>query len=194
MPWTSPRTWTTGELITAAICNTHIRDNLNYLGTSHAHAGSAGDGARIQRNLSVFPSTVLGTGSVSNYGTVYPAVSLPTGATRGDALFMFDVPGSYGTTVKAVVVYMSTATGTVARNLRAYMAGSGSGGTSKDSGTLTSSANYGTALIVTEDDVSSAFGSMTANDHVGFRWSRVPGAPDSLNGELLVLGLNLVWS
>ena len=29
--WTTPRTWTTGELITAAIMNTHIRDNLNVL-------------------------------------------------------------------------------------------------------------------------------------------------------------------
>ncbi len=29
--WTTPRTWTTGELVTAAIMNTHIRDNLNAL-------------------------------------------------------------------------------------------------------------------------------------------------------------------
>lgn len=27
--WTSPRTWTTGEVVTAAIMNTHVRDNLN---------------------------------------------------------------------------------------------------------------------------------------------------------------------
>lgn len=27
--WTTPRTWTTGELVTAAIMNTHVRDNLN---------------------------------------------------------------------------------------------------------------------------------------------------------------------
>lgn len=26
--WTSPRTWTTSELVTAAIMNTHVRDNL----------------------------------------------------------------------------------------------------------------------------------------------------------------------
>lgn len=31
MAWTSPRTFTTGELITAAMLNVHIRDNLNYL-------------------------------------------------------------------------------------------------------------------------------------------------------------------
>lgn len=28
MAWTTPRTWIAGELVTASICNTHIRDNL----------------------------------------------------------------------------------------------------------------------------------------------------------------------
>lgn len=32
MAWTAPRTWTTGELVTAAIMNTHVRDNLLHLG------------------------------------------------------------------------------------------------------------------------------------------------------------------
>lgn len=36
MAWTSPRTWTTAELVTAAIMNAHVRDNLSYL------KGSAG--------------------------------------------------------------------------------------------------------------------------------------------------------
>ena len=31
MAWTDPRTWVTDELVTAAIMNTHIRDNLNSL-------------------------------------------------------------------------------------------------------------------------------------------------------------------
>lgn len=31
MAWTTPRTWTTGELVTASIMNTHVRDNLLYL-------------------------------------------------------------------------------------------------------------------------------------------------------------------
>jgi hypothetical protein len=29
--WTAPRTWTTGELVTAAILNSHVRDNLEFL-------------------------------------------------------------------------------------------------------------------------------------------------------------------
>lgn len=31
MAWTTPRTWTTSELVTAAIMNAHVRDNFNYL-------------------------------------------------------------------------------------------------------------------------------------------------------------------
>ena len=33
MAWTAPRTWVTGELVTAAMMNTHVRDNLDYLKT-----------------------------------------------------------------------------------------------------------------------------------------------------------------
>ena len=43
MAWTTPRTWTDGEIPTAAILNTHITDNLNALST-HTHSGAAGDG------------------------------------------------------------------------------------------------------------------------------------------------------
>lgn len=31
MAWTSPRTWVDGETVTAALMNTHVRDNLNAL-------------------------------------------------------------------------------------------------------------------------------------------------------------------
>tara|TARA_R110000824_G_scaffold3602_1_gene17057 strand:- start:481 stop:1323 length:843 start_codon:yes stop_codon:yes gene_type:complete len=31
MAWTTPRTWVSGELVTAALFNTHLRDNLNAL-------------------------------------------------------------------------------------------------------------------------------------------------------------------
>lgn len=34
MAWTAPRTWTTGELVTAPIMNAHVRDNLDILKTS----------------------------------------------------------------------------------------------------------------------------------------------------------------
>lgn len=31
MAWTTPRSWATSELVTAALMNTHLRDNLAYL-------------------------------------------------------------------------------------------------------------------------------------------------------------------
>ena len=33
MAWTIPRTWVVGELVTAALLNTHIRDNQTYVKT-----------------------------------------------------------------------------------------------------------------------------------------------------------------
>ena len=33
MSWTSPRTWTASELVTKAIMDTHVKDNLDYLKT-----------------------------------------------------------------------------------------------------------------------------------------------------------------
>lgn len=32
MAWTSPRTWVSGETVTAALMNTHVRDNLKAIG------------------------------------------------------------------------------------------------------------------------------------------------------------------
>lgn len=34
MTWTTPKTWGTGDLVTAADLNTHLRDNLAYLKTA----------------------------------------------------------------------------------------------------------------------------------------------------------------
>ena len=35
MSWTNPRTWVAGELVTAALLNTHLRDNLSALKASY---------------------------------------------------------------------------------------------------------------------------------------------------------------
>ena len=43
MAWTAPRTWVANEVVTAALMNTHVRDNLLVLSV-HAHDGSAGEG------------------------------------------------------------------------------------------------------------------------------------------------------
>ena len=42
MAWVSPRTWTAGETVTAALMNQHVRDNLNALGSKAIVIGMGG--------------------------------------------------------------------------------------------------------------------------------------------------------
>lgn len=39
MAWTSPRTWIAGEKVTAALMNTHVRDNFAALSTAFSKGG-----------------------------------------------------------------------------------------------------------------------------------------------------------
>jgi len=41
MSWSAPRTWTTGEIVTAAYLNSNVRDNM--LETAPAKASAGGD-------------------------------------------------------------------------------------------------------------------------------------------------------
>lgn len=81
MGWTSPRTWVTGEIITAAQLNTHLRDNL--LATAAGVVTAAGDlvyatGANALARLAAgTASQVLVGGTVPAWGTV-PTAALPT--------------------------------------------------------------------------------------------------------------------
>lgn len=47
--WTTPRTWTTGELVTKSIMDTHVRDNLEYVHVTYTTSlpGSPYDGQLI---------------------------------------------------------------------------------------------------------------------------------------------------
>ena len=47
MAWTTPRTWTTGELVTAALLNSHLRDNLNVVNPTETTITFDGGGAAI---------------------------------------------------------------------------------------------------------------------------------------------------
>jgi hypothetical protein len=47
MAWTAPSTKTTGTLVTAAIWNEQVTNNMTWLGTSHDHNGGAGDGGTL---------------------------------------------------------------------------------------------------------------------------------------------------
>jgi hypothetical protein len=66
MAWTTPATRTTGTLITAALWNTAVVDNIRFQGVSHDHNGGAGDGATL---------TLLGniTGMIGMFDAACPA-------------------------------------------------------------------------------------------------------------------------
>lgn len=54
MTWTTPRTWTVGELVTAALLNTHLRDNLLALFNRRLHVLVYCD----QQSSGVAPATI----------------------------------------------------------------------------------------------------------------------------------------
>lgn len=72
MAWTAPRTWVAGEMATAALLNTHLRDNLLAL-DQHTHIGSAGDGSAVLTSISriemATASTATATGTLIRNGT-----------------------------------------------------------------------------------------------------------------------------
>lgn len=83
--WTAPRTWTTGELVTAVMMNTHVRDNLTVLRTGAIAIASqaanevifASSTTQLSRSTSLtFDGTTLTTANIS---TGLGAVELAAG-------------------------------------------------------------------------------------------------------------------
>jgi len=52
MTWTAPRTWLTGELVTASLMNTHIRDNLLHLYLFDLSGGRTVDVSTLSSSVS----------------------------------------------------------------------------------------------------------------------------------------------
>lgn len=86
MAWTAPRTWVAGETVTAALMNTHVRDNLKALGdpwTSYTPTlvgMTIGNGAVVAKYLSAGKFTVVRVWLTAGGTTAYTAaitISLP---------------------------------------------------------------------------------------------------------------------
>lgn len=99
MAWTSPRTWVAGEVVTAALLNTHVRDNLKAIGdawtaytpTWKSGAGgtdiSIGSGTKaglyLQAGKLVHFQILIVRAADTNLGTTGYAFGLPvTSSTR----------------------------------------------------------------------------------------------------------------
>jgi hypothetical protein len=104
MAWTTPRTWVTDELVTAAIMNTHVRDNLNSLYSFRKMKVSdeiVNNSAALQDDAD-FAFTV----AASEKWGVELFVKLDT-TTAADWKFNFTVP--VGTTHEHSLIYNPTA-------------------------------------------------------------------------------------
>lgn len=115
MAWTTPRTYTTGELVTAAILNTHVRDNL--LETAPAKITNIGD-LLVGAGLNSLKRLALGAagmvlkvntgGNDVEWGISSQAVIIP------DLIYLSDISAesavnydiSLGFTPKAALVFL----------------------------------------------------------------------------------------
>jgi len=101
MTWTSPRTWVTGETVTAAQLNTHLRDNLKAVGdpwtaytttwtatttnpvlgngTMTAHYIAAGNWITFRIRVTMGSTTTYGTGASFGWTLPFTAVSAAVG-------------------------------------------------------------------------------------------------------------------
>lgn len=69
MPWTAPRTWVTGQLVTADELNTDLRDNLNHLYDRRNIATNAENGIFTTSSLNFGQIGTLSV-SLNTVGTV----------------------------------------------------------------------------------------------------------------------------
>ena len=72
MGWTAPRTWIAGELVTAAMMNTHVRDNLSYLSSSYLPlAGGTMTGDLTLTNATSGPYVLMTNTNAGGDGSAY---------------------------------------------------------------------------------------------------------------------------
>lgn len=90
MGWTTPRTWATSEVVTAAMMNAHVRDNLNAL---NGYVRKTSDTARTSTaTLANDPELALAIGGAGSYTfDVYCLITSAANA-AGDIQFGFTYP------------------------------------------------------------------------------------------------------
>lgn len=108
MAWSAPRTWTTGETVTAAIMNAHVRDNLTYLKTQQdlddTHRANGGTAKHIAQVV------VSETGAVATGSTIIPLDDTIPQNTEGDQYMSVAITPTSATStlVIDVVVYLAS--------------------------------------------------------------------------------------
>ncbi len=167
MAWTAPRTWVTGETVTAALMNAHIRDNL--LETSAATVTTAGDIAfadaanSMGSRLAIGAATthLVSTGSVPVWrasATDVDSGSAAAGPTSYTTLA--DVP-TWGFTTE---IEVTVTTGTVALVLFKATLANDTGGAQ----TFLSYSVSGATTVAAADTHAILYDASNANDNAQF--------------------------
>lgn len=108
MTWTAPRTWTTGETVSASVMNAHVRDNLLELRTARAVRAKASstqsiaDSTMVAINLGAEDYDPNGWHhNTTNNSRIKPTVA---GTYRISGLVEFD---RNATGIRAVAIYLN---------------------------------------------------------------------------------------
>jgi hypothetical protein len=164
MAWTAPRTWVTGETVTAALMNAHIRDN--FLETSAATVTTAGDlvyadaansmGTRLA--IGAATTHLVSTGSVPVWRAIATDTDTGSGSTSSTGFLSL---ANLSDTPFAGEVEVTVTTGTAALVLfKSGMANSGAGNRT----TLSYAVSSATTTAASANR-SVAFESNAANDY-----------------------------
>jgi hypothetical protein len=167
MAWTTPRTWTTGEIVTAALMNTHLRDNLNVTAPAVMtaqgdllYASAANAPARLAKDAN---STRSLTNTGTNNNPAWAQVALATGVS-GTLPVANGGTGATSLTDKAVLISQDTGTdavGAVALTTSGQLIIGGTGGPA--AATITA----GTNITVTNAANAITIGQTTAGVGLG---------------------------
>lgn len=117
MAWTTPRTWAAGETLTAALLNTHLRDNLIAVGTPRRCQITASSTTDVPDNAWTL---------ISFDGEVYDSDAMHSTGTNPSRVTA-NATGDYA--VHAAVGWAANNTGMRGLQVRKNAAGSPSGGT-----------------------------------------------------------------
>jgi hypothetical protein len=123
MTWTTPRTWVAGETVTAALLNTHVRDNLNMV----VQSATSGAGAILQSGTdTVSLSAAVTATKAITFATAFAAApNVTVGSqftTSGATDFVAGVDATVGnpTTTGFTVRVMSTTKISITTTARIY--------------------------------------------------------------------------
>lgn len=204
MAWTEPpRTWVSEEIVTAAIMNTHVKDQLIFLGGVHKHGGANGDGGTIVAIPAAIPKSLwcpangaFGTGAVDHLSdSSWGGVGFADGQINS-TIFSFPLPADFNTLIKLVVLIHPQATGNVYRTVDTIASADAELDSGGHAGSIALIAVAVVDNTMKADDVSAALSSSAAAlDYVTMVYQRdAVDALDTHSAQLGVIGMLLEYT